>query len=119
VPSAARFKALPGNSKPYVNAANSARASYFLLSPVLVLRNIMCSRVFSGIDQGFNFSGIIPNPNEGFHLIASVRPSHTLRAGQARAVRLAFQREVIDATARRSVRFGECLRKVGFLGVGL
>jgi hypothetical protein len=29
---------------------------------------------------------MIPNQNEGIHLIASVRRLHTLRAGQARAV---------------------------------
>jgi len=36
---------------------------------------------------------MIPNQNEGIHLIASVRRLHTLRAGQARAVRLAFRWE--------------------------
>jgi hypothetical protein len=48
---------------------------------------------------------MIPNQNEGIHLIASVRRLHTLRAGQARAVRLAFRWEgCIDATARCSCK---------------
>jgi hypothetical protein len=36
-----------------------------------------------GADDKSTPSGIIPNPIEGIHLIACVRPSHTLRAGHA------------------------------------
>jgi len=38
-------------------------------------------------EQGFDFSGIIPNPNEGIYLIVSVRLSHTLRAPDMRVKR--------------------------------
>src|SRR6266478_10180684 len=49
--------------------------------------------------------GIIPNPNEGIHLIANIRPSHTLRAGTCAGCPFKHSdgRGCIDETARAPV----------------
>ena len=64
--------------------------------------------------------GIIPNQNEGIHLIASVRPSHTLGAEQSAGCPFSISDGRVASSRQPAapVRFGK-RHGESFLGAGL